>query len=434
MFTPVELTSQERDAWMKVRTVLAWNTPSFSHIFYSMLNNANSEHIALFTEGVPVAATDGANLIINPRTFFKYKLMEHVFVVAHEILECVFQHPRLYAGFAKAGFVKYADGAKLPFDHMTMNMAGDYHINDILVTSGVGKFNPDWLHDRSLGTKDESVVDIYRKLYNRQKNREAGGGGGGQDGSGKPFDQVLPPGVTSQSKQGVEQAQGQAKHKWEAAIASAAHLAREQAKNANRNQGLMALGLARTLDKINEPVVTWEDKFHAFFTRKVGSGSYDWRHPDRRFITRDIYVPRRATFQAGDIVVACDTSGSMSETEISMCFAEIAGILEQINPRRLFVLWCDAYVHRVDELEGIDDLYTAKKKGAPGGGGTNFVPVFEWIKENCWNQPDALVFFTDGYGTFPSEKPHYPVFWGNITPKREYPFGDVIDIPMGHRY
>ena len=410
---------------MKVRTVLTWTTPAFSHIFYTMLNNAESKNIALFTHGIPIAATDGSNLILNPRTFFKHRLMEQVFACAHEILHCVFDHPNLNAKWAKSGWVKYADGTQLPYDSDLMNIAEDLHINDILVTSGVGKFNPDWIHDRSLGTMNEAVVDIYRKLWNdSQKGRKPGG---------QRFDEVLSPGVTSQSKQGKEQAEGQNKPKWQACIAAAAHLAREQSKRVSRNQGHLALGLGRMLDKLNEPVVTWEDKLHSTFVRKVGSGGYDWRSPDRRFITRDIYIPRRSRFECGDIVVAQDTSGSMGDDEIALCFSEVAGMLEQCRPQRLFLVWCDAYVHRVDELQDVADLYTAKRKGAPGGGGTNFIPVFEWIKENCWNMPDALIFFTDGHGKFPREKPHYPVIWGNITPSRPYPFGDVIDIPMGYK-
>lgn len=45
-------------------------------------------------------------------------------------------------------------------------------------------------------------------------------------------------------------------------------------------------------------------------------------------------------------------------------------------------------------------------------------------------EPDALVYLTDGHGTFPTQAPSYPVLWGNITPNYKYPFGDVVDIPL----
>jgi predicted metal-dependent peptidase len=64
----------------------------------------------------------------------------------------------------------------------------------------------------------------------------------------------------------------------------------------------------------------------------------------------------------------------------------------------------------------------------PGRGGTSFVPVFEKIKEMNI-KPDALVYLTDGYGTFPSD-PGYHVLWGSIALTPEgYPFGEVVMIP-----
>lgn len=111
-----------------------------------------------------------------------------------------------------------------------------------------------------------------------------------------------------------------------------------------------------------------------------------------------------------------------------MFFAEMAGILEDVKPKRLFVLWCDAKVHRVDEADEPGDLNTIRHKGAPGGGGTSFIPVFEWLQERGI-EPDALVYLTDGMGSFPSAKPTFPVIWGNIYEGAKYPFGDVVDIP-----
>jgi predicted metal-dependent peptidase len=63
-----------------------------------------------------------------------------------------------------------------------------------------------------------------------------------------------------------------------------------------------------------------------------------------------------------------------------------------------------------------------------GGGGTSFVPVFEEVHKLGF-KPDALVYLTDGYGTF-GDAPDYPVLWGDIShdPKL-YPWGEVVTIP-----
>ena len=46
-----------------------------------------------------------------------------------------------------------------------------------------------------------------------------------------------------------------------------------------------------------------------------------------------------------------------------------------------------------------------------GFGGTDFRPVFEYvnnlIREKAFNNLKGMIYFTDGYGTFPSRKPNY---------------------------
>jgi predicted metal-dependent peptidase len=55
--------------------------------------------------------------------------------------------------------------------------------------------------------------------------------------------------------------------------------------------------------------------------------------------------------------------------------------------------------------------------------------VFDEIRE-MGIKPDALVYLTDGCGTFPSVQPEYPVLWGDISHNEKlYPWGEVVDIP-----
>jgi predicted metal-dependent peptidase len=75
-----------------------------------------------------------------------------------------------------------------------------------------------------------------------------------------------------------------------------------------------------------------------------------------------------------------------------------------------------------------EDMRAWLKSPPKGGGGTSFIPVFEWIREQGI-EPDALVYLTDGMGSFPRHAPSYPVIWGNIYPEAKYPFGDVVDVP-----
>jgi len=92
------------------------------------------------------------------------------------------------------------------------------------------------------------------------------------------------------------------------------------------------------------------------------------------------------------------------------------------------VMWCDAQVGRVDEVEEASQLTMLDKP--PGDGGTAFNPVFDEIAE-MGLVPDALVYLTDGYGRFPGAAPSYPVIWGTTALEPEkYPFGDVVAIDL----
>src|SRR6476646_9965752 len=144
------LTATQEKLWDETRTALMWNCPAFTHIFYTMLDQCGSRHIALFTKDVPIAATDGSNLLLNPDTFFKYNMKERVFICAHEIMHCIWNHCGLMHGFLKRGKVAYPDGTSLPYDQQTMHVATDLVINDCLIESKIGAFNKDWLHDKDM--------------------------------------------------------------------------------------------------------------------------------------------------------------------------------------------------------------------------------------------------------------------------------------------
>ena len=420
------LTPQQEKLWSDTRVALVWNCPAFAHIFFSMLDNASTKYVAMFTRDVPIAATDGSNMLLNPDTFFKYNLNERIFICCHEIMHCIWNHCVLMHQFHRRGKISYPDGSSLPYDSQIMNVAADYVINDCLIESKIGLFNKDWLHDPTIANAKDSVIDAYKKLFKQQKGKGPGkkpgdqpGGGGGK---GKSFDEHLKPG-TSQGKDAQEAAAGRNDVEWTTQIAAAV--------NASRLQGKLPAGLERLLGEILEPKVDWKEKIVALFARKVGSGSNDWRRPDRRLIVRDIYAPGRSGFGAGSIVIGIDTSGSIGEKELNMFFAEMAGILEDVKPKRLVVMWCDAKVHRVDEVEEAADLTELKKKPVPGGGGTRFEPVFDEMQNLGLDDVDALVYLTDGYGSFPKSAPDYAVIWGSISAPASvrYPFGDVVEIP-----
>ena len=82
-------------------------------------------------------------------------------------------------------------------------------------------------------------------------------------------------------------------------------------------------------------------------------------------------------------------------------------------------------MRRVDDVEDTDDLSRLKLKKAPGGGGTSFVPVFDAVKE-MGLKPDALIYLTDGDGTFPGDCARLPSALGHHQEEH-------LPVRRGHR-
>ncbi|HLZ24536.1 MAG TPA: VWA-like domain-containing protein [Ktedonobacterales bacterium] len=417
----VALSPEHQRAWTQTKAAMLHTAPFFASLLYQMMNPRGTEHVALFTEDpqIPIAATDGVNLILRPSTFFAMNIHERVFVICHEIAHGMWAHCELLQSYVKRGGVPFANKL-LKLSSKMHNFAADYVINDMLIESQVGKFPSGCLHDTSIAKGGDAVIDAYAKLYKKYPPQKGGQPGDGMPGGG--FDVLLDPsGATDAGKSGGK---GRDDGEWKAAIAAAA--------NAAQAQGKLPAGIKRVLGELMEPKVSWQEHILSLMQRKMGGGGYDWRRPDRRMITRNpdpIFAPASSGFGANLVAIGIDTSGScwgMIETFLS----EVSGILEDVRPRRIVVFWCDAEVGKVNEIEDSQDLAVVRAEPAPGGGGTSFVPVFDEL-DNLGVTPDTLVYLTDGYGTFPEKAPSYPTIWASVGLKKEqYPFGDVVEIPV----
>ena len=165
--------------------------------------------------------------------------------------------------------------------------------------------------------------------------------------------------------------------------------------------------LLRLLEKINVPHIDWKSLLRQFI-REVRGGSYRWLPPNRRFISKGLYLPgRRQQMFRG--VVALDTSGSTAGN-LPDFVCEVERLVRSFGKFELTVIECDAAVGNVTVVSSDTRPHDWRKHRFSGGGGTRFTPVFEYIKAKRIT-PDVLVFFTDGNGSCPQENPGYPVLW-----------------------
>lgn len=117
-----------------------------------------------------------------------------------------------------------------------------------------------------------------------------------------------------------------------------------------------------------------------------------------------------------EFVIAIDTSGSVSGELVQTFVQKTYNILKStesfFSKINLHIIQCDADIQehvKITTQEEFDKhLKTMKIHGL---GGTDFRPVFEFtqklIDEKEFTNLKGLIYFTDGYGTFPAKKPDF---------------------------
>ncbi len=131
-----------------------------------------------------------------------------------------------------------------------------------------------------------------------------------------------------------------------------------------------------------------------------------------------------------DFVIAIDTSASVSGELVQKFVEKTYNILSEkesfFNKINLHIIQCDADIQedkKITSREEFDDyLKTMELKGF---GGTDFRPVFSYVDklkaEGEFTDLRGLIYFTDGRGVYPKNKPDYQAAFVFIEDKYENP-------------
>ena len=292
-------------------------------------------------------------------------------------------------------------------DAKKWNIAADYVINSALIKSNFILPHTELIDSKYDGMSTENV---YALLPDNIK-----------DGTG-PGDILLLHGDDPGGCGGVidhpSVFDGSATGKFEAEI----EVAVQQAADIAKAMGKLPGHLQTLIEKALAPKVDWKMTL-ARFLRANNKSDFTWIRPNRRFISRGLYLPSLHTPCLEEIAVAVDTSGSISEEELTQFTGEITSILHDTNPERIHFLQCDTQV-RVDEEYTRENL--PLKVTYEGRGGTAFSPVIDHINTKHPGV-SALVYLTDLESNDFGDQPSYPVLWVT-TSSTEAPYGEVIQI------
>lgn len=178
----------------------------------------------------------------------------------------------------------------------------------------------------------------------------------------------------------------------------------QQAKSSG--YGLPA-SIEEQIKKLLYPLADWREILRDYLNA-LARTDYSWSRPNRRFIGSGLYLPSlQSEKNLGTIVIAVDTSVSISMDALALFGGAINELLEDLNPEAVTVIYCDQAIHRIESHTR--DTYPIEFN-AIGRGCTSLCPPFEYVAENGL-EPDVFLYFTDLCGRSPDIEPPYPVFW-----------------------
>lgn len=343
------------------------------------------------------ASCDGKTIRVGP-WFDGLNLRQRVFVLLHEIMHGVLDHMPRSELYRARGFGMDL----LPFSHGRANVAMDWVINALITEANIGEMPSGGLF-RSRADAQRTWDDLYLEADEPPPDD------GSQPGAFRDEHLPPPPGSKPDSAQ----------HKQ----------ALTQARNAAKAVGAMPGNLERLIGEILDPTQPWPELVRDFMTNCAGRDEVTWRKLNRRRLVTPpgLAFPGRDGHQIDCVVVAVDVSGSIGERELTLFISELGGIVIDLAPRELHILWWDTEAEHVLLEDGtLDDL---EQLHPNGGGGTRYDCVPRKIAE-LEIEPSVVVCLTDGYVMWPSSE---DILWPHITvctSDEQAPFGKTIKLEV----
>jgi predicted metal-dependent peptidase len=357
--------------------------------------------------------TNGKQIEYNPKYAASLSVAEVQGVLCHEVLHVT------------NGHCWRRDNR----DRKIWNVAADYAINPIILDAGMTLPEGALIDSAYSG---QSAEGIFSAIYQEPKEEEGGEGTcGGMPGSGEGSEEDQ---EKDQEGEGEEEGEKDSEEDngcgeiedsptdEKEVLESDWKVATLQAAQAALAQGKLPAGLERLIKELKTTRVDWKAALRRFVQFNL-KNDYTWRMPNKRYIASGLYLPSMQSENMPPLAFYWDTSGSRDTEEArAECFGEFKAIVDECKPEKVYVIYADSIIQRVDTFEQGDEVTF----NPVGGGGTDFKPVFKWIEENQI-EPACLIGVTDLEGSFPDVAPDYPVLWAKTT-DIEPPFGESIKI------
>ena len=301
-----------------------------------------------------------------------------------------------------------------------------YKAEDIVINATLLKNN--WLEKRSISLKDyggeqkhktpggvegwmRTVDEVYEEIRESNESSDTGG-----KDSQEPWDHHGQKDVNNKQEFRI---------KWSKWIKEAMSSCNEVAMGA----GIIPKKLLRAIDEESDVRNDWRILLNEFIQEEVYD--YSFNPPDRRYDDSEFFLPE---FNEKDTIVKkilfmIDTSGSMSDEEVSKCYSEVKGAIDQFDGK--LAGWLGFFDREIVEPKEFVDEIEFKRIRPWGCGGTSFDIIFEYVEEKMMDDPPvSIVILTDGDAQFPGieEAMGIPVLWVIDNDRVTPPWGKVARI------
>lgn len=268
-------------------------------------------------------------------------------------------------------------------------------------------------------TPEDEPADACGKAGERVP--EPGGAGDDEDASADDRDDERDRGVSALDAAADEDLRALKEQEWEDLSKSI----QEDLETFSRLQGTQAACLMANVAISNRKPVDYAD-----FLRRFARLREDMRVNDDEFdyifytYGLELYgnmplvepLEYQEVKRVRNFVIAIDTSSSCSEALVRHFVDRTFQILAEAEELRgavnVHIIQCDAAIREdtrissLEELRKFNELFQVK-----GRGGTDFRPVFAYVDDLLaageFEDLGGLIYFTDGYGTFPAHPPDY---------------------------
>lgn len=147
------------------------------------------------------------------------------------------------------------------------------------------------------------------------------------------------------------------------------------------------------------PKVNWRKHMRMFVAKSIKSIRYRTHQRQSKRFKGQKGIRRRNKCK---IIVAIDTSASVTIQELSLFYSEIIKISKQ--GVSIDIAEVDTELQRIYQFDG------KLPNAVHGRGGTSFEPVFRHLQETT-NNYDGLIYFTDGMASVPSNYINIKTLW-----------------------